>query len=311
MKYFLILLTFGFLLSSCDDGDLIEENFNFDAVNIQKCKNSNVIFKISGKESLILNTPEATFKNQEGSSSILIEGATSLVYKKFSGQPNENTICVTPDLIVQEEWVVDGGTVEVATTKIFAPDGITIIAYNHKIIFKNVTFVTNKKQITYPVYNFGNYRTEVIDLAFNFTASTTQKCSNNQLIFKFNATKVLLLDLEPSLFANTVTPVNTPRTALINGTTNKVIYRVYSGNLSNTFFCSSITPTTPSLQEEWIADNGVLNTSGIIKVTTVATTNPTGFRHTVVLNKTTFKNGILTYSPAPNGDYIFGDVITN
>ncbi len=311
MKYLLILISFVFVVAGCDDGDLIVESFNFDTVNIEKCANSNLLYKINDSETLILNTPEASFENKEQIQNIPITGTTSIIYKKFSGKPEPNAICGTPNLIVLEEWIVDGGTLEVTSTKILAPDNITIVAYNHSIIFRNVTFVTNKKQATYPIYAFGNFRTEVLDLQFDFTTVSTQKCTNNQLIFKYNTTKVLLLDLEPSLFDNVATPANFPRTALINGSTNNVIYRVYSGNLSNNFFCSSITPTTPALTEEWIAENGVTNTSGIIKVITVATSNPGEFKHTITLNKTFFRKGIESYSPAPNGDYIFGDFLSN
>ena len=315
MKHFLVLLTFAFLTASCDDGDLIVDNFDFDAVNIEKCTDSNILFKISKTEALILNTPEVNFENAETPLNqprvIAISGTTSIIYRNFAATPTSNTICGALNIAVLEEWVVNGGSLEVITKKILGPDGITIVAYNHNMVFKNVTFVTNNKQVTYPVYNFGNFRTEVINLAFDFTTATTQRCTNTKLIFKYNTTKVLLLDLDPSLFANVVTPANSPRTALIDGTTNKVIYRVYSGNLSNTFFCSSFTPTTPSLIEEWIAENGVSNVSGIIKVTTVATANPLEFKHTIVLNKTTFRKGIYNYSPAPNGDYIFGELVTN
>lgn len=310
MKHFLILIC-SFLVLSCDDGELIEENFNFDAATIEKCTQSNILYKISNNESLILNTPEDSFENVEGVKSIPIGGTTSVIYRNFASAPSANSICGSQNIPIVEEWVVNGGSVEIITKKIFGTNGTTITAYNHNIVFMNVTFVTNNKQITYPTYNFGNYRTEVIDLAFDFVSATTQECTNNSLIFKYNTTKVLLLDLDPALFANVVTPPNMPRTALINGTTNKVIYRVYSGNLSNSFFCSSITPTTPSLTEEWIADNGVLNTSGIIKVSTVATATPGEFKHTIVLNKTTFRRGINAYSPSPDGDYVFGELITN
>lgn len=300
------------LLTSCDDGDLITQNFNFDAETIQKCDLSPVLFKINNNEALIVNTPESTFINEEGVRTIPIGGTTTLTYKKFNSEVTENSICGTPTVLVVEEWNVAGGSIEVTTKKIVGSNNITIIGYNHNIVFKNVTFVTNNKQVTYPLYVFGNYRTDVIDLKFDFTIPATQKCSTKNLLFKYNTTKVLLLDIDPALFVNVVTPVNTPRTALINTTTNKVIYRVYNGNLNTAFFCSTITPIAPTIAEEWIAQNGVANTSGIIKVTTeLVTATPPTFRHTIVLNKTTFKKGIDSYSPAPNGDYLFGNLITN
>lgn len=315
MKHFFYLILSLVFFISCDDGDLITQNFNFETATIQKCDLAPILFKINDNEALILNTPANSIENKEtplNSPRIInIGGTTSLTYKKFNSIVTESSICGTPTVLVVEDWNVSGGTVEVTTNKILGTDNITIIGYNHNIVFKNVTFVTNNKQVTYPVYVFGNYRTDVIDLQFDFVSSVTQECTNNNLIFKYNTTKVLLLDLDTTLFTNVVTPVGFPRTALINSTTNKVIYREYNGNLNTAFFCSTITPIAPTLSQEWIADDGVASTSGIIKVTTeLVTLTPPTYRHTIVLNKTVFRNGIETYSPAPNGDYTFGELIT-
>lgn len=51
--------------------------------------------------------------------------------------------------------------------------------------------------------------------------------------------------------------------------------------------------------------------SGIIKVETIATATPGQFKHTIKLFKVVFENGVNTYSPSPNGDYLFGEYITN
>jgi hypothetical protein len=91
---------------------------------------------------------------------------------------------------------------------------------------------------------------------------------------------------------------------------NKVIYRVYNGGLNTAFFCSSIPSSNPVLTEEWVAENGVATTSGIIKVVTTQQTTST-YKHTIKLFNTTFKKGIRTYSPAPGADYEFGELITN
>ncbi|WP_300570086.1 hypothetical protein, partial [Flavobacterium sp.] len=238
-----------------------------------------------------------------------IAGSTSITYRKYSANTNTTNICGTPTLTVLEEWTVSGGTVEITTTKVFGTDGTTIIAYNHNIVFKNITFVAPDKQIVYDSYSFGGYKTDVIDLDFDYATSVMQDCGGNGFIFKYNVNNALLLDIDPTLFQNEETLPGVPRTALINTTTNKVVYRVYSGSLNANYFCLAITPATPTLTEEWVAEDGVDATSGIIKVETVAI-DPTHFKHTISLYKTTFKKGIYTYSPAPNGDYVFGEYIT-
>jgi hypothetical protein len=311
MKYFLTLFISVLLLTGCDDGDLITENFVFENATVQKCSNSNVLYKINDVEALIFNTPETNFPNTETLLNepriVTIGGSTSLTYRKFATTTSTSNICDTPTIPVLEEWTVSGGTVQITTSQIFDTNGI-VVAYNHNIIFKNITFVTPNKQIVYDSYTFGNYRTEIIDLDFDYDLATTQKCGGNNLIFKFNGSNALLLDVDPTLFANVVTPVGSPRTRLINTTTNKVVYRVYNGSLNTNFFCAAITPSTPTLLEEWVAQNGVAATSGEIRVVTVAV--GATFKHTITLYKTTFKKGVLTYIYPTSNNFVFGDYIT-
>lgn len=306
----LFLVTCCFL-NSCNDGDLIVESFNFDNAIVQKCTNSTILYKINANEGLIFNTPQSTFPNVVQTKFYDIGSSTTLQYKRFNSTVTSYDICGTPTVLETENWSVSGGKVKVVTTQVLASDNITVLAYNHAISFENVTFVTNGKQVAYTTYNFGNYKADLVNLNFDFVTATTQKCISNTLIFKYNGTKVLLLDVDPNLFANAITPTGSPRTAIINSTTNKIIYREYSGNLSNAFFCSAITPSTPTLSTEWIAEDGDLNIKGIIKVDTEATATPNLFKHTIKLFKVNFKNGVQEYSPAPNGDYLFGEYLTS
>lgn len=314
MKYFWALFISVLALTGCDDGDMIEDNFNFENTTVQKCSNSNILYKINDLESLVLNTPETNFPNEETELNtprvINVSGTTSIVYRKYGGSVSSSSICGTPTVLVLEELVVTGGTVEITTNKVLGPDNITVVAYNHNIVFKNITFtsLTSPKQIVYNSYVFGNHRTDVIDLEFDYSTVTMQNCDSNNLIFKYNTNNALLLDVDPALFANVET-LGTPRTALINTATNKIVYRVFNGNLNANYFCAAITPSTPTLVEEWVAEDGVAATSGIIKVETVAV-DATHFKHTITLYKTTFKKGIYTYSPAPDGDYVFGEYTT-
>ncbi|MDI9310755.1 MAG: hypothetical protein QM535_11110 [Limnohabitans sp.] len=305
MKNFWTLLVSLIILSSCNDGNLIEETFNFSNATVQKCTSSNILYKISDKEALILNTPDTNFQNKEQTQNIPVNGATSIVYKKFSSNTNTNEICATPSIPVIETWNVVGGTLQIISTKIMNPANTSIVGYNHKITFKNITFIAPNKQVVYDSYEFGSYRTDVIDLGFDYSSAATQKCSSNNLIFKYNNNNALLLDISnPTLFNHTL-----GTKAQVIDTNNKVIYRVYNGSLNSNFFCSAITPSTPSLTEEWIAQDGVAVTSGEIRVETVQSGSQ--YKHTIKLYNTTFKKGVLEYNPAPNAEYVFGDYLTN
>ncbi len=248
MKYFWTLLFSLIIITSCDDGDIIEDTFNFESATVQKCSNSNVLYKINDKEALIFNATET----------YTIGSGNSIKYRKFTSTTSVSNVCDTPTLQITDEWNAIGGTIEIVSTEIL--NGTTIVAYNHNITFKNVTFQASDKQVVYDSYFYGSYRTDVIDLDFDYTSpAEVLNCTTNNLIFKYNNNNVLLFDLDKAtLFQNSVTTPGNPRTALINTTTNKVIYRVYNGGLNGNFFCSAITPSTPTLTEEWIADSGVI-----------------------------------------------------
>ncbi|GAQ49927.1 TPA: hypothetical protein ACT5CK_000075 [Flavobacterium psychrophilum] len=307
MKYFLAIIISVLLLSSCDDGNLITENFVFENATVQKCSDSNVLYKINGAEALIFKSLDIYFENIEQVKTYSISGNANLIYRKFATTTSTNNICNTPTIPVLEEWTVTGGTVQITTTKILDSNRTTVVAYTHNIVFKNITFTTPSKQIVYDTYVFGNYRTEVVDLHFGYDLITTQNCGGSNLILKYNNNNALLLDVDATLFPNST--VGSPRTRVINSTTNKVVYRVYNGSLNTNFFCSAITPSTPNLTEEWIAQNGVEGASGEIRVVTVAI-DATHFKHTITLYKTTFKKGVLTYIFPTSDNFIFGTYIT-
>lgn len=315
MKYIWALFVSVLLLTGCDDGDIIVENFDFADEEVQKCADANTLYKINDKEALIFITPETKFANLNQTQTYIVESGTSITYRKYSEAVITSSICGTPTQTVIEEWTcLDGGTVEIKSTPIYDTVIPTkIIAYNHAITFKNIVFQAPGKQVVYDSYTFGNYRTEVTNLAFNFTSPVeVLKCNSNNLLFKYNSNKVLLLDVVKSdLFVNAVTPVGSPRTALINSTNNRIVYRVYSGGLNDDFFCSAITPSNPTLTEEWNADNGETDVKGIIKVVTEAAVAPNTFKHTIFLYKTTFRRGVKYYSPNPDGDYEFGVYYTS
>ncbi|WP_136668177.1 hypothetical protein [Flavobacterium sp. H122] len=305
MKHFWTALISLLILTSCDDGDIIEDTFNFTNATVQKCSSTNVLYKINDKEALVFSTPESSFPNEEGTQNLTVNSSNSVVYKKFSAATNASNICDTPTLTVTEEWNVTGGTIEIITTKIpDTNDPNKTVGYNHKITFKNITFNAPGKEIVYDSYEFGSYRTDVVDLKFDYTAAVMQDCAGNNLIFKYNNNNALLLDIDPTLYQHQT--VGT-KTALI-GAVNKVTYRVYNGNLNSSYFCQAIPPSSPTLTEEWVAQDGVTGVSGIIVVETEQQTTTT-YRHVIKLRKTTFKKGVLTYSPAPEGDYTFGEII--
>lgn len=142
--------------------------------------------------------------------------------------------------------------------------------------------------------------------SFAFESQSIQKCADNNLIFKIKNDELLLLDIPESSFINTVTPDGAPREVLVNST-NKVIYRKYSGNLSSTTICSVLPPASPVVSKEWNATGGkilietneVFDTDGVTLI---------GYTHNILFENVSFSSTDNTFSFTT---YIFGDYETD
>ncbi|MFV8335792.1 hypothetical protein ACNQF7_06845 [Flavobacterium sp. RSP29] len=303
MKRVLSLLVFALLLNSCDDGDLIQEDINFEDVTAQKCTTNSIIYKLKESEALIFEATGITFPTETTSQELSIGSSNRILYRFYDGLVSNLTICesippATP--IVTDQWTTSGGKIVINTTAIkttnTTDNSTKITGYNHNITFKNITFVKSNGTQVYETFPFGDYVISATPLPFAFN-KTLEQCSSSKQLYDYNSSEALILDIDPALIVNEATPLNTPRTGLISNIKNKLTYRLFSGLLTGAYFCNTTFPATPAVSEEWIAVAGVANESGIVEVTT--TTLGTGFKHTVVLKKAKMKKG--------NSDFILGD----
>ena len=303
MKRVLSLLVFALLLNSCDDGDLIQEDINFEDVTAQKCTTNSIIYKLKESEALIFEATGITFPTETTSQELSIGSSNRILYRFYDGLVSNLTICesippATP--IVTDQWTTSGGKIVINTTAIkttnTTDNSTKITGYNHNITFKNITFVKSNGTQVYETFPFGDYVISATPLPFAFN-KTLEQCSSSKQLYDYNSSEALILDIDPALIVNQATPLNTPRTGLISDAKNKLTYRLFSGLLTGAYFCNATFPTTPAVSEEWIAVAGVANESGIVEVTT--TTLGTAFKHTVVLKKAKMKKG--------NSDFILGD----
>lgn len=320
MKRFFGLLLLVLSLNSCDDGDLILETIDFDDAITQSCSTNNVLYRLNEKEALLLEIDKTIFQNEPTSVNepieITIGDDNRVIYRFYNGLVASDNFCetippATPSVV--DEWTVTGGTIQIYTTAVKTTNTTTkstkITGYNHTIIFKNITFLKkNGTEQGYENFSFGNYVTTITPLPFNFD-QTIEKCETNtpNLIYNFNSNEALTLEIDPSLLANEVTPLNSPRTGLLSDSNNIFKYRFYNGLLTAANFCNSSLPSTPIIEQEWNAVSGVAGTSGIIEVTT--TTNGTGFKHTIVLKKVTLKKGNNDFYLGDS--FIYGEILTN
>ncbi|UGS22803.1 hypothetical protein [Flavobacterium channae] len=168
MKKLLVLAASVFFLQACDDGDITLESFNFDTVDVQECPTNDLVFKINGKELLLLNIPASSFANVEtpdGSPRIVnVSASNQIIYRIYSGNITDDNICdlvppATP--VVEQEWNATGGTIEIITDALYDTDGTTVIGYTHNIKFVNVNFSGPSNSFSFTEYLFGNHETDL------------------------------------------------------------------------------------------------------------------------------------------------------
>ncbi|WP_418262647.1 hypothetical protein [Flavobacterium faecale] len=318
MKKIAGLLFLTFLLNSCDDGNLVQEDIDFEDFTTQKCSTNNIIYKINDKEALILEIPSTNFVNDptaDNSPRTLNISATSnrVVYRFYNGTVSADNICETiqpATPVVVDQWSATSGTIQITTTAVkttnTTDNSTKITGYNHYINLKDITFSIKNGEQTFRSLPFGNYTTTTTSLPFNFEKVLT-KCSNSNTIYDFKSFEAIMLDIDPSLIVNEVTTANSPRTGLIGTSTNKLTYRYFSGLLSSSYFCNATTPTTPTLSEEWNGVSGVSGSNGIIEVTTT-TNGPNAFKHTITLKKVSLKKGNSSFTLGDS--YILGELFT-
>jgi hypothetical protein len=316
MKRVVRLLALVMVLNGCDDGNLTQENINFEDITTQSCGTNNILYKLKDKESLLLEIPQTSFTNEPstvGEPTLLdINSANRVVYRFYNGTVATANICETippATPIVTDQWTATDGKIAIFTTAVkttnTTDNSTRITGYNHNIVFKNITFAKSNGTQVYETFPFGDYVTSATALPFLFD-QTVEQCSSSKQIYNHTSSEALLLDVDPALIVNAATPLNTPRTGLIGATVNKLTYRLFSGLLTSSYFCTTPLPATPAVSEEWIAVSGVSNVSGIIEVTT--TTLGNGFKHVIVLKNVTMQKGTNDFKLGDS--FIFGELLT-
>ncbi|WP_164975443.1 hypothetical protein [Flavobacterium piscinae] len=313
---FFVLL---FSLNACDDGDFTIESFDFTSATTNSCNSGEsgfFIYKINDNEALILQIPETNFENEITPTGVprtlSINSTNKVIYRLYNGDLNTNVICNTippANPTVTKEWNALSGNIEISTSVNKEVDETTnaseITGYTHSIVLRNVNFDTgNGNQQLFTELVFGDYVTSSLRQG-DFDVNIAQCGSDNSFLFKIPVIgsstpanvppQAMTLRIDPNLFVAEVTPENQPRTALINGTSNFLQLVYYNDIIGSEFLCASETPTYPIPIEEFNAENGVTDVSGIIEVTTtieyeIPTDNQSpviGHRHKIILKNVT------------------------
>ncbi len=158
------------LLISCSDGDLQIESIDFNSASVQFCTTpqtgtSNILFKISEDEALILDLQSGALDNgvvgETISTSSSVPGQSTLTYRIFSDGVSSSYFC--DDIPPATPTVVD---------EIEAEDGIILIEtvanddsteFVHTISLSEISFVNSSgERITnLTIDEFGEVTTEI------------------------------------------------------------------------------------------------------------------------------------------------------
>ncbi|WP_348799654.1 hypothetical protein [Flavobacterium adhaerens] len=295
MKRIFGILCCTIAFSACDDGDLIVDTINFDEVSTSTCTENNLLFKLKDSESLILDVPEDTFEDDVTETgepiTLNINSTNRVVYNFYDGQVSSDNICdlippATPNINTQ--WTAASGVIEITTEAVKTADeddGSTrITGYKNTIVFRNITFAKGDGTTQfYDVFSFGDYLRTITPLELDFEQLLLQ-CDSG-LIYEFNDSESLTLDIDPNLIKNEVTPLDQPRKGTIGLENNRLVYHTYeNGIVTEDYFCQTTDPALPSVAQEWLGRVG-----GEIEVTT--TTSGNAFTHTIVLKNVTLEKG--------------------
>ncbi|WP_370029108.1 hypothetical protein [Flavobacterium sp. 28YEA47A] len=143
--------------------------------------------------------------------------------------------------------------------------------------------------------------------SFDFSNAIAANCSNNadvlNSVFKLSNNEALLIKFPTNVF-----PFKNleGQSSLSISAANKIIYRVFNGPVTNSYFCSIIPPITPTVVDEWSTAD---QSSGTIEIKTTPVDNTTKreeakYDHTIIFKGITLSNasgGTVTYT-----EYIFG-----
>lgn len=129
MKHWYCLLLAVVVLVSCDDGDLIVTDFNFENRNLQWCgdNTTQVLFNINNDQvheaiafRFELDTPEPRFfSTEEGQTAIPLTSDNQVIYRVFDAEVEESYFCnavppVSPS-VVEEFRSTSGGEMIITT----------------------------------------------------------------------------------------------------------------------------------------------------------------------------------------------------
>ncbi|UJH66875.1 hypothetical protein [Allomuricauda sp. SCSIO 65647] len=130
----------------------------------------------------------------------------------------------------------------------------------------------------------GDLQIETIDFDDVAVSNCDNLTEDTQLLFKINDAEALILTLQSNVLKNGVLDGSTVTTESSIPNQSKLVYRVFSDNVSSGYFCDDIPPVTPTVTEEVEAGDG------LVTIETTVNADSTAYNHTITLSEITLVN---------------------
>lgn len=312
MKKFFTLagISFMFLLTSCDDGNLVYKDIDFSKVTaVQRCTTpgaDKIFYKLQNDEALILVIDADNIMKDEtiSKAEVEINGTTTLLdYRKYNAKVDGTSICNLPPpatpSVIQSIAASPGGTVlidrSIQITNNNTPTNNAVnLIYQYIFSLKNINFSQGDTNIKYDNMLFGstNYANRTLKFDFN---------NNNNLgLNNYSCNNAFYTLRDQEALGITLTEDDLPKDAT---TTDKIIeltntrlasFKQYErGGIKLNEVCNNqgdipgSNPNNPNrLLEHWVANRGQITINS--RWTVPVDGSPAKLLHTIKLNNATF-----------------------
>ena len=279
MKKIFGLIAAFMLLSSCDDGDMTFQTFNFTGTPAECSIKEDTYIITNGSEALILDLSANPLVNIESErneageyipENVLV-AAGKIEYRVYNTDVTSAQICTllgTPTLTMKEQWL-GSGNLEIVTTRTVSTTGV--VTYNHSITIVDVSFKKGDETIRIQDNYFGNIQS-TLGVTFNFAnpeennplnLSSCTVDPSKKFILGTTRTpaQALIFQFARGTFDNTSS--ETEFTISLNNrvdtTANNITVKVYSSSgMTVEGICSGNIPITPVELKRWVATEGTI-----------------------------------------------------
>lgn len=216
MKKFLTLagISLMFLLTSCNDGNLVYKDIDFSKDNaVQRCGTpgaEKIFYKLQKDEALILVVDADNIMKDEtiAGAEVEIDGTTtSLEYRKYTDKVEGKSICNLPPpatpSVIQSIPASPGGTVIISrnlqiTNNVQETNNSVTLVYQYIFSLLNVNFSEGQTNIKYDKMRFGTTNYANRTLAFAFTNNNNKGLNNyncNNSLYSLADTEALIVNV--------------------------------------------------------------------------------------------------------------------